>query len=306
MSETLLFEAPAAQEPEAIVERALKGHAPSKAFVLLSGGKDSTVVADWWARHSKILRELNLLKSEVAVLHINTGIGLRSTRNFAETFCRERGIEFHEAHAPIAYEDLVRRGWRSFDGTRQRGFPGPAAHLFAYTWLKERALDAFVSLQKDHRLDNIMLVTGVRLEESSRRMGTTQEVKKDGSKIWVAPLANFSNADMAEHRERYSVPMSPASSTLHFSAECLCGAFGDPQELDMIDTFHGDDEGLAVPRIRALQVEMENAGVERCRWATDIRGDKRATEAPGPLCVGCWKQSKLFAGVTAPVGGAPE
>jgi 3'-phosphoadenosine 5'-phosphosulfate sulfotransferase (PAPS reductase)/FAD synthetase len=273
--------------PGAIVRDAFAYYAPSKAFVLLSGGKDSTVTLDWyWRNHPGQL---------TGALHINTGIGLRSTRDFAERFCRERGISFHEAHAPIAYEDLVRRGWRSFDGTRQRGFPGPAAHLFAYTWLKERALDAFTSLQKDHRLDNIALITGVRSAESARRMGTTDEIRKDGSKIWVAPLAGLSNADMADHRERYSVPMSPASSTLHFSAECLCGAFGDPQELDMIDTFHGDDEGRAVPRIRALQREMESAGVERCRWATDIRGDKRLAEPPGPLCAGCWKQSTLFA-----------
>lgn len=277
------------REPGAIVAQAFSIHSPSKAFVLFSGGKDSSVTLDYyWRNHPELL---------TGALHINTGIGLQSTRDFAKAFCDERGIPFHEARAQIMFEDLVRRGWRSKDGTRQRGFPGPAAHLFAYTWLKERALDAFTSLQKDHRLDNIMLVTGVRAEESKRRMGTTVDVDKDGSKIWVAPLIDFSDFDMARHRKTYSVPMSPASETLHISAECLCGAFGDRRELDLIETFYGDDP--AVPRIRALEDEMESAGEARCKWATGLPGDMMPTDKAPRLCVDCYKQPSLLPEVAA-------
>ena len=267
------------REPAAIVAAAIAAEAPSKLFVLFSGGKDSSVTLDYiWRNHPETLR---------GALHVNTGVGLKSTRDFAKEFCDDRDIPFHEAHAPVAYEDLVRRGWRSADGTRQVGFPGPAAHLFMYSWLKERALDAFVGLQKDHRLDRIGLITGVRAEESARRMGTTVDIRRDGAQVWIAPLIDWSAYDMQAYRTTYSVPMSPASSTIHISAECLCGAFGDPRELDLIEAIHGDDPVCG--RLRKLEKEMESNGVARCKWAANLPGDPVPTEPPGPLCVGCYK-----------------
>lgn len=270
------------REPGAIIEQALKLHNPSKAFVLLSGGKDSTVTLDYlWRNHPDIV---------TGALHLNTRIGLRSTNDFARQFCEERSIPFFEAAAPVSYEDMVRRGWWSKErNQRMRGFPGSGAHLFSYSWLKERSLDAFTNIYKDHRLDNIMLLTGVRAEESVRRMGTCVDVDKDGSKIWVAPLIDWTRRDMQEHRTFYSVPMSPASSTLHISAECLCGAFGEPGELDLIGTFYDDP---VVPRIRRLEKEMEAAGEPRCKWAVSLPDDPVQTAAPR-LCVDCYKQPSL-------------
>ena len=267
------------REPAAILAEAMLKEKPSKAFVLFSGGKDSSVTLEYmWRNHRKMV---------TGALHVNTGIGLSSTREFAKVFCESRNIPFHEAHAPLAYEDLIRRGWLSKDGTRQVGFPGPAAHRFMYSWLKERALDAFVSLQKDHRLDRIGLITGVRAEESARRMGTTLDIRRDGAQVWIAPLIDWSSYDMQAYRTTYSVPMSPASSTIHISAECLCGAFGDPRELNMIETFYGDDPVCG--RIRKLEREMETKGVARCKWSTKFVGDPDPLGPPGPLCVGCYK-----------------
>ena len=267
------------REPAAILAEAMLKEKPSKAFVLFSGGKDSSVTLEYmWRNHRKMV---------TGALHVNTGIGLSSTREFAKVFCESRNIPFHEAHAPLAYEDLIRRGWLSKDGTRQVGFPGPAAHRFMYSWLKERALDAFVSLQKDHRLDRIGLITGVRAEESARRMGTTLDIRRDGAQVWIAPLIDWSSYDMQAYRTTYSVPMSPASSTIHISAECLCGAFGHPRELDLIEAIYGDDPVCG--RLRKLEKEMESDGVARCKWAANLPGDPVPIEPPGPLCVGCYK-----------------
>jgi 3'-phosphoadenosine 5'-phosphosulfate sulfotransferase (PAPS reductase)/FAD synthetase len=218
-----------------------------------------------------------------AALHLNTGIGLQSTNAFVREFTAERGIPYHEAHSPISYEDMVRRGWRTNkSGKRQVGFPGRGAHRFSYVWLKERALDAFVSLQKDHRLDRIMLLTGVRAEESVRRMGNCVDVERDGAQVWVAPLIDWSDRDMQEHRTFYSVPMSPASSTIHMSGECYCGAFGDRREIGMVEAFFPDDP--LPTRIKRLEQELEDKGVARCKWATSLPGDPEGDDIGGRLC----------------------
>lgn len=271
-----------AREPGAIIEQALKLHNPTKAFVLFSGGKDSSVTLDYlWREHREIVS---------GALHLNTGIGIQSTRDFAREFCEERGIPFHQGFAPIAYEDLVRQGWWNVKKRqRENGFPGSAAHLFSYAWLKERALDAFVSMYKNGRNDRVMLLTGVRAEESIRRMGTCVDVERDGGKVWVAPLIDYTARDMQEHRTFYSVPMSPASTEIHISGECLCGAFGQPSEIDLIGGLYDDP---VVPRIRALEKEMECRGVARCKWGVNLRDDEIPTSAPR-LCVNCYKQPTL-------------
>lgn len=267
-----------ARDPEQILVEAIARHNTSKGFVLFSGGKDSSVTLDYlWRKHREIV---------TGALHLNTGIGLQSTRDFAREFCSERNIPFYQAFTPISYEDLVRQGW--WDKKRKirhNGFPGPAAHLFAYTWLKQRALEAFLSLYRDGRGDPIMLMTGVRAEESERRMGTCVDVEANGSQIWVAPLIDYSQFDMQRHRTYYSVPMSPSSQTLHISGECLCGAFGHRSELDLIGKFYDDQ---SIPRILGLEKEMEAKGVARCRWATDLPGDKAFGGKPR-LCTDCYK-----------------
>jgi 3'-phosphoadenosine 5'-phosphosulfate sulfotransferase (PAPS reductase)/FAD synthetase len=259
------------RDPGAVIAEAIAKHDPSKAFVLFSGGKDSSVTLDYlWRNHREIV---------TGALHIDTGIGLRSTRDFARAFCEERDIPFHQAHAPLEYEDIV----------LNHGFPGPSAHGLMYSWLKERALRAFVGVNKRGN-ERVMLLTGVRAEESRRRMGTCVDIQKDGSKVWVAPLIDWGAREMQEHRTFYSVPMSPASSTIHISAECLCGAYGDPSELSLIGALYDDP---VVARIHALEAKMEALGSPRCKWATPIVGDAVTTEAPGPLCIGCYKQPTL-------------
>ena len=208
-------------------------------------------------------------------LHINTGIGLQSTHDFARRFCAERGIPFFEITTTECYESMI----------EEYGFPGSGAHFYTYVRLKERPLDAYVASVKRKWKDRVALITGVRAEESLRRMGNCVDINRNGAQVWVAPLIDWSTGDMQAYREKHSVEMSPASSTIHLSAECLCGAFGSPDELNLIEAFHPDP---SVDRIRALERRLAASGNPRCRWGVTVAGDPRTDgRAPGPMCVGC-------------------
>ena len=256
-----------AREPGEIIERAF-AEKPSSAWVLFSGGKDSSVTLDYMQRHHP--------DRVTGVVHINTGIGAASTNEFARTFCQERGLRFEELRATDRFEDIV----------LEHGFPGPAMHRITYVRLKERPLDAFIRAQKRHRRDRIVLFTGVRAEESKRRMGTTRDVNRDGATVWAAPLIDFSNADMGRYRQEHSVEMSPMARAIHLSAECLCGAMASPneaEELQLIEVFVPD----VARRIHAVQIELRKRGNPRCVWGAKMPCDETPDRAPGPLCVGC-------------------
>lgn len=247
-----------------ILARAIAEHKPSQAYVLFSGGKDSSVTLDYlWRNHREAV---------TGALHINTGIGIPQTRQFAREFCEHRDIPFTEVTTEENYEQIV----------AENGFPGPLAHRFMYVRLKERPLDRFIATHKKNRKDRIMLLTGVRAEESKRRMGTSKEINRDGCTVWVAPLIDWSNADMWRYREQFGVPMSEPSKTIHLSGECLCGAFADEDEMRMLEIFYPE----VAARLHAIEASVKAAGQTRCEWGKKY-GEETPTRAPGPMCVGC-------------------
>lgn len=265
-----------ARKPGDIIAKAIAEHKPSQAYVLFSGGKDSSVTLDYlWRNHRDVV---------TAALHINTGIGIPQTREFAQAFCEQRGIPFIEIRTEHNYEEIV----------KQHGFPGPQSHRFMYVWLKERPLEKFIAEHKKHRRDRIMLLTGVRAEESKRRMGTTREINRDGCQLWVAPLIDWSNSDMWRYREQYGVQMSEPSKTIHLSGECLCGAFADEDEMQMLEIFYPE----VAARIKGIEAAVKACGQTRCEWGKTY-GEQPSAQAPGPMCVGCVGQMPLIGNESA-------
>lgn len=246
-----------------IIADALAEHEPVRVYALVSGGNDSTVVAH--------LAKTYLPNIVNAVVHINTGIGIEQTREYVRQFVTKLNLPLIEKHAPKSYEELV----------LQHGFPGPAAHRYMYSWLKERSLREVVREAKTKRSDRVMFITGVRLKESNRRMGIVKPVQRIDATVWVAPILEFDSADIWDYRKDHELPDNEVVSLLHMSGKCLCGAFAKPNELEWIDMWYPE----VVERIRKLEEAVHLAGQISCHWGP--QSSKKIREAVGMLCSDC-------------------
>ena len=245
-----------------VIAGAIREYNPIKVYVLVSGGNDSTVTGHLAARSGLPID---------AIAHINTGIGVEETREYVRSFARWVGLPLIEKHAPRAYEDLV----------MEYGFPGPAAHRYMYSWLKERPLRELRREAQEGANRRVVFITGVRSSESQRRMGHVEPVQRLDNTVWVAPIREFTHRDIWNYREQHSLPSNEVVAALHMSGECLCGAFSKPGELEWVESFYP----AVVQRIRRLERRAHDAGVKSSHWGP--QSSKRIREAPGPLCSDC-------------------
>lgn len=274
-------------------------HEMVAAVVLFSGGNDSTILAHVMRPHATHFG------------HANTTIGVEQTRQFVRDVADEWGIPLLERSPDPGdtFEDMV----------RDFGFPGPAQHFLAFQRLKERGIRKIRrELVGDPRTERILFISGVRRDESSRRSRTVRESWRDGSSVWVAPLANWTDDDMKRYREENpDVPRNEVTDHLHLSGECLCGAFAGEGEEDLIRFFY-PEVGEEIDRVAALARETWEAGtgetvvewgpdgaeivpvrpfpIERCRWGWGAYRDRKLSveewdqlslDLDGTLCQAC-------------------
>ncbi len=210
---------------------------------LLSGGHDSMTA--------------NLIAHESGAdmsLHINTGIGVEQTRDYVRESCSERNWKLEEYKAtentksdgtpdPQVYEDLV----------RDQGFPGPFLHTKMYNRLKERQLHRFEREIGATPKRPVVYISGVRSDESVRRMGTTQtEPHGCGRRIWLNVIHDFTKSDCAGCMKHFGVKRNEVVDLIHKSGECLCGAFASPGELAELKVWFPE----VVKRITDLEQEV--------------------------------------------------
>ena len=250
-----------------ILDVAIRRHKPVKVFAMFSGGHDSMCVAHVASQRPEFS----------GCVHINTGIGIERTREYVRKVCKDFGwplLEYRAVDHDQDYDEIV----------REFGFPGPFAHRFMYIKLKERCV---MSLTRDHkkkRLDRVMCVTGVRRAESKRRMGSIQTIKRDGARVWVAPLVDWTSKTKNEYMKHHDLPRNEVVDLLHMSGECLCGAFARPNELEEIKLWFPKE----YQRIKNLEKQAEKRGLH-CVWGTPPPNEVPVdlTQQELPLCVAC-------------------
>jgi 3'-phosphoadenosine 5'-phosphosulfate sulfotransferase (PAPS reductase)/FAD synthetase len=251
------------ETPEHIIRRAIELYEPTHIFGLFSGGDDSLTVTHFAKRQLGTLID--------AIVHINTGIGLPETRAFVDAACSTLGwnlLEYKAKDLAQDYEQIV----------LQHGFPGPSQHLKMFVRLKERALDALV---RDHKGGHVMLISGVRQQESTKRMKLSEPVHKDGRKIWCAPFFYWSNDQVGDYRATLDLPKNPAKEYLCMSGECLCGAFARPNELKEIELWFPETGQY----LRDLERRVKAAGFPwgwdeaPPSWWSKMQASKKAGQA---------------------------
>jgi 3'-phosphoadenosine 5'-phosphosulfate sulfotransferase (PAPS reductase)/FAD synthetase len=258
-----------------LMDTVIAEHKPVAVYGLFSGGHDSLTATHLAAQHPAF----------TAAVHINTGIGIDRTRQFVRETCAREGWPLKEYRAKEDcdqdYRQIVLRG----------GFPGPAMHTMMYSLLKERALRRLIRETKQNIHDRVMLVTGVRKQESQRRMGHVEAQRREGVKVWVNVIHDYSKPDREAYIASHGLARNPVVDAIGMSGECLCGAFAHPGELAEIETHF---PGTATA-IRELEREVRASGFD---WGWEDRPPRATRQAIAEalefendgqmmLCYGC-------------------
>lgn len=258
--------------PEQVIAEAM-GLNPMAVRVGFSGGRDSLAVTHWMMTNVP----------DCEVFHCNTGIGIERTRQYVRDTCKQFGWPLHEIRAKEDcgqdYDELV----------KERGFPGAWGHRIMYSLLKERPIEELMRRTKTKRGDRVILATGIRHDESVRRMRYSgQEVNRKGGQVWCNPIYWWSASQRDDYNAKHSLPINPVSAMLGMSGECLCGAFAHKGEKELVRLVCPE----TADRIDKLEHEVFAAGFN---WGWEGHPPKGGHDKSQqdmfrrPLCVGCEK-----------------
>lgn len=271
-------------EAGAILRDALgRAPRPSRVVALFSGGHDSLCAAHVVA---------SVLGGPVECVHVDTGIGVPATREFVRETCRRFGWPLTVlTPPPFAPARQKRKSGIDYDNlpayeavVLHYGFPGAYGHTLVYNRLKERCLR---QLERDIEASPrrpVLYVTGVRKQESRRRMGHIVALQREGRRTWCAPLTNWSRDERDAYHAAEVLPRNPVVARLCMSGECLCGAYGSPGELAEI-AFHYPE---VAAYIRSLEARARAAGAPHCVWGEKTKAGRRRRDGKGPRLGLCW------------------
>ena len=225
-------------------------------WCLLSGGKDSVCAAHVLASKGRL----------AGCVFLDTGIACPDTRPFVEGLCRSQGWPLRVFPAPKTYEEIV----------RHYGFPqGATGHSWAFGWLKERAIRA---AKKELGPDTVF-ASGARRKESERRARNISHGVRHNPRIRIEnPIVEWTTPETWRYLRENGLDVSPSYLTLGRSGDCLCGAFSQRGEADVIRRAYPE----VAARILALEESVDKP-YPKNRWGKPERSMGGFTALRGRL-----------------------
>ena len=139
-----------------------------------------------------------------------------------------------------------------------------------------------------HKQEKIGIISGVRKFESKRRGRTAKPILKDGSMIFVAPIFYLKTEEVWSYIKENNLEVSPVYKTLHLSGDCMCGAFSEMGEAELISLFY--------PEIakRIEELEIKYCKIKYCKWGnqSSMSGAIKQKRMDNFICADCQISNK--------------
>lgn len=204
----------------------------AECWALVSGGGDSTAAALWAEEDPGF----------AGAVYIDTGTSLPGVREHVELLANARGWPLVVLDSANAYDEIAAKF----------GLPGPGFHSIPYRMLKERRLREFY---REH--GRVRLITGIRRNESVRRMGTTTKAVRQPF-LFETPILDYTPRDVDDALTDAGLARSAVSVLAGRSGECNCGAFAQDHEREMLSDLW--------PEFGAQIARWERIAADNGRW----------------------------------------
>lgn len=236
---------------------------------LVSGGLDSSVAA----REAVEEHGVDLLA------YLDTGTGLETNREYIEELADHLGVQLWTLRTHEDYGETV----------QEHGFPGPGRHGMMYTSLKERQLGKLATVSNGRGNESrLHLWTGVRQQESQRRMGNVEPVQEAERWTWHAPIHDWTKQMCLDYVDENDLPRNDLWNTLGRSGDCFCGCFGSPEEKLDLRAAGEDHHAEWIEHLEETVDVDDETG--RWAWGAMSETEQRAIRAEGrdmTLCSTC-------------------
>ena len=278
--------------PQDVVDIAVNDYGRQDFYGLCSGGKDSVSVCHWFSTNYPELFK--------GILFCDTTIGIPDTRKFVEKLCKEQGWELHISTPRIGAKydkngKCIKQGkpFTYREWVMEYGFPTQRAHRYIMGYLKYQPMRNFI---KEKSLHHGCLISGVRRKESKRRMKTVKgAVLKEGRLHFCQPFVDKTSPWVFDYLNSHDLHISPVYQTMHYSGDCLCGAYAKPEEINLLKGFYPD----MAKKLADLEKELaksKNPNVQKyLHWGNNVGFDNltnQETLEESLVCTDCMNDAE--------------
>lgn len=231
-------------------------------FALFSGGNESLVSSHFAYENYDI----------DWTVYLDTNSGLEENLDHVKSVCKSQGWDLLIAQSPHTLKEFA----LELGNGDPFGFPGPAAHSWAYRYFKGRPLRKIAKNAEEKP----RFYTGVRSHESDRRMANVDGRRKEIDRwIWVAPIHDWRDHRVDEYRQERDLPVSPVVEKIGRSGDCYCGAYAHRDtELAELEAHYPDHAEWILKVEEEVQEEFD-PGDKNAYWGFGNMSKKELRKA---------------------------